>query len=183
MLLKSNIGTEFWGAAALYWVETRNHLPHSSINNEIPIAKHTGQKPDVSWFRPFGSRATVFRGKGHVNHHKISPRGEPGVFIGLGSSFGSKAWLVFCPAHNRIFASRNVVFDETLFPLREHDQRIYGKYDYAVVEEMRASKHVTTLDQEPLMKASLLWPLEAIEALQCESAAQDLSPKPAVNDN
>ena len=28
MLLQSNLGTEFWGAAALYWVETHNHLQH-----------------------------------------------------------------------------------------------------------------------------------------------------------
>ena len=126
----------------------------------------------------------MFRGKGHVDHHKISPRGEPGVFIGLGTSHGSKSWLVFCPRLNRIFSSRNVTFDETLFPLRKYDQRIYGKYDYAVVEEMRARKFVNTLDQEPPIKASTLWPLEAIENLQCESGDNMQETKtPNVNDD
>ena len=47
MLLQRDIATEFWGAAVLYGVETRNHLLHLSINNEIPVAKHTVQKPDI----------------------------------------------------------------------------------------------------------------------------------------
>jgi len=48
---------------------------------------------------------------------------------------------------------------------------------------MRASKHVATIDQDPPTKASLLWPIEAIEGLQCESMPpQELSPKPTVND-
>ena len=49
-------------------------------------------------------------------------------------------------------------------------QRIYWKYYYAVVEEMRSSKHVNTLDpwQDPPPGPSLLWPLKSIEKLQCE---------------
>jgi hypothetical protein len=122
MLMQSNLGQEFWGAAALYWVETRNHLPNSAIDDKIPIERFNGKTPDISWFRPFGCRATVFRGKDYVDHHKISSRGEPGVFIGLGTSHGSKAWMVYCPHLNRIFSSRNVKFDETFFPLRKFDQ-------------------------------------------------------------
>ena len=97
LLLQSNLGVEFWGAAALYLIETRNHLPHAGINDEIPIEQHTGRTPDISWFKPFGCLATVFQGTNHVKHHKISPRCEPGVFIGLGTAHGSKAWIVYCP--------------------------------------------------------------------------------------
>ena len=76
LLLQSNLDIEFWGAAALYWVETRNHLPHLSIEDEIPIELHTGTVPNVGWFKLFGCRATVFRGKDHIDHHKISPQPE-----------------------------------------------------------------------------------------------------------
>jgi hypothetical protein len=117
MMMQSNAPLEFWGAAALYWVEAKNHLPHSSINDKIPIQEHTGRVPDISWFRPFGCRATVFRGKDHVEHVKISARGEPGIFVGLGSAQGKKAWLVYSPDKNRIYASRNVTFNKTFFPL------------------------------------------------------------------
>eukprot|EP00961_Rhodomonas_salina_P274475 3708651-Rhodomonas_salina.1 len=66
-----------------------------------------GRPADVSWFRPFGCRATVYPGKKHIEHYKlpVSPRGEPGVFVGLGLSEGKKEWLVFVPHLNRIFAS------------------------------------------------------------------------------
>ena len=47
MLLQSNLRLEFWGAAALYWVETRNHLPHSLIEDEIPIEVHNNNTPDI----------------------------------------------------------------------------------------------------------------------------------------
>lgn len=50
MLKQSNLGTEFWGAAALYFVETRNHLPHSSIENKIPFEERTGKTPTYLGF-------------------------------------------------------------------------------------------------------------------------------------
>eukprot|EP00961_Rhodomonas_salina_P266396 3601092-Rhodomonas_salina.1 len=86
ILLQSNLPLEFWGMAALYIVETYNVLPHSCIDNKIPYEEHTGRRANVSMFRPFGCIETVFRGKDHVAHHKISPHGEPGVFVGLGTA-------------------------------------------------------------------------------------------------
>ena len=121
LLLQSNLSIEFWGLAALYIVESYNVLPHSSINNKIPYEEHTGRRANVSMFRAFGCRATVFRGKTHVQHHKISPRVEPGIFVGLGLSAGTKAWLVYSPRLNTIFTSCDVQFDELFFPLRTHD--------------------------------------------------------------
>lgn len=157
-------------------METRIHLTHSSIGDKIPIEQHTGRKPDIGWFMPFGCCATVFQGKDHVDHHKISARGEPGVFIWLGTSHGSKAWMVYCPQRNRIFSSRNVTFDETFFPLRKFNQRIYGKYDYAVVEEMRASRFVNTLDKTPPTE-SVLFPLASLEEMYCDPLAVESDDK------
>ena len=111
ILLQSNLAIEFWGLAALYIVESYNVLPHSGIKNKIPFEEHTGRRANVSWFRLFGCRASVYRGKDHVDHHKLSPRGEPGVFVGLGTAEGRKAWLVYVPQLNKIFASHDVQFD------------------------------------------------------------------------
>eukprot|EP00961_Rhodomonas_salina_P302789 3940980-Rhodomonas_salina.1 len=97
ILLQSNLPVEFWGLAALYIVESYNVLQHSGINNKIPFEEHTGRRADVSWFQPFGCCAMVFRGKDHIDHHKISPWGEPGVFVGLGTAENKKAWLVYAP--------------------------------------------------------------------------------------
>eukprot|EP00286_Rhodomonas_abbreviata_P028108 CAMPEP_0181313458 /NCGR_PEP_ID=MMETSP1101-20121128/14257_1 /TAXON_ID=46948 /ORGANISM="Rhodomonas abbreviata, Strain Caron Lab Isolate" /LENGTH=1511 /DNA_ID=CAMNT_0023420409 /DNA_START=376 /DNA_END=4908 /DNA_ORIENTATION=+ len=92
LLLHSQLPPEFWGACALYYTDVYNHLPHASLNHEIPHTIHTGQQADVSWFRPFGCRATLFRGRDLVEHHKLAPRGEQGVFIGLGMTHGYKSW-------------------------------------------------------------------------------------------
>ena len=73
LLKQSNLGVEFWGAAALYWIETRNYLPHSAIEDKILYEQHTGKTLNISWFRPFGCCATMFQGVTHVDHHKISP--------------------------------------------------------------------------------------------------------------
>jgi len=62
-LLSSNLPPEFWGFAAVNWVDVYNHLPHSSIDNMTPWQVEKGTKPDVSMFRPFGCRVTVFRGR------------------------------------------------------------------------------------------------------------------------
>jgi len=56
-------------------------------------------------------------------------------------SHGRKCWLVYSPNLNRIFVSRNVTFDETLFPLKGTDQRVFGKYDNQSVQQLRASAY------------------------------------------
>lgn len=81
ILLQSGLAPEFWGAAALYYTDVYNHLPHSALDGEIPAEIHNGKQADVSWFRPFGCRCTVFRGRDLVEHSKLAPRGEQGVFL------------------------------------------------------------------------------------------------------
>jgi len=144
LLLHSQLPLEFWGAAALYYTDVYNHLPHASLDEEIPHTIHTGKQADVLWFRPFGCSATLFRGRDLVEHHKLAPRGEQGVFLGLGMTHGYKSWVVYCPRLNRVFVSRNVTFDETLFPMCQHDQRVLGFYDQHAVTEMRADAYSDT---------------------------------------
>jgi len=75
-LLQSQMAPEFWGLAAHYCVDVYNHTPHSSLDGRIPYAVHYDRRLDVSWFRPFGCEATLYRGRDIVEHHKLSPRGE-----------------------------------------------------------------------------------------------------------
>mmetsp|Transcript_61726 Transcript_61726/g.127532 ORF Transcript_61726/g.127532 Transcript_61726/m.127532 type:complete len:383 (+) Transcript_61726:3261-4409(+) len=138
LLLQSQLPPEFWGCAAHFYTDVYNHLPHSSINNAIPYAVHHNTTPDVSWFCPFGCDVTVYQGKDLVEHGKLAPRGEKGVFICLGMTHGRKCWLVYSPRMNSIFATRNATFDETLFPLKGTDQRVFGKYDNHAIQQMRA---------------------------------------------
>eukprot|EP00961_Rhodomonas_salina_P105951 1426930-Rhodomonas_salina.1 len=56
-------------------------------------------------------------------------------------SHGRKCWLVYSPLLNTIFASRNVTFDDTLYPMKDRDQRVYGYYDNEAVTQMRADAY------------------------------------------
>lgn len=59
-LLSAGLSAEFWAFAAQNWVDIYNHLPHASLNYKTPWEVEMGSQPDVSWFRPFGCRVTVF---------------------------------------------------------------------------------------------------------------------------
>eukprot|EP00961_Rhodomonas_salina_P283173 3826826-Rhodomonas_salina.1 len=101
----------------------------------------TGKQPDVSWFRTYGCSSVVYQGKELVEHHKLVPRGESGVFGGLGLMMGSKAWLIYSSRLNTIYASTNCTFDETLFPARATDQQVFGYYYAGSIDTFRADMH------------------------------------------
>ena len=128
-LLSSGLGPEFWGLAAQNWIDIYNHLPHAALQFKTPWEAETSSQPDISWFRPFGCRVTVFRGRDNVAHHKLAPRGEPCIYVGLGFSQGQKGWFCWSPQTKRMYCTRNCVFDETFMPMRLTDQRILGYYD------------------------------------------------------
>ena len=123
-LLSSNLPPEFWAFAAHTYVDIYNRLPHQSLGNVSPWSLETGTQPDFSMFRPFGCRATCFLGKLRATHHKVAPRGEACIYVGLGYTHGSKGWILFCPATRRLYCTKNALFDETFLPMRVEDQRI-----------------------------------------------------------
>jgi len=128
-LLAANGPPEFWAFAAINFIDVYNRLPHASLGGKSPWEIEKKSIPNLSWFKPFGCRVTVYLGKDRVEHHKISPRGEPAVYLGLGFSKGMKGWLCYSPRLQRLFCTRNCIFDETFMPLRVHDQRIRSVRD------------------------------------------------------
>jgi hypothetical protein len=139
-LYSSGLPFEFWGFAAINWADVYNHLPHSALKGRTPWEAQYGTLPDVSWFRPFGCRVTVFRGRDEVAHHKLAPRGEACVYVGLGFYSGHKGWLCYSPRLKRLFCTRHCRFDETFMPMRTHDQRILGFYDSTPRRQMLADQ-------------------------------------------
>jgi hypothetical protein len=82
-------------------------------------------------FRPFGCRATDFIGekKQNLEHHKLAPRGEACIYLGLGYTRGYKGYICYNPENQKLYCTRNVVFDETFMPGRATDQRVLRHYD------------------------------------------------------
>ena len=60
MIYDANLPMEFWGYAIVHFVEVYNRTPHSSLGNKTPWECEKGTLPDVSMFRVFGCRATVY---------------------------------------------------------------------------------------------------------------------------
>jgi len=52
-----------------------------------------------------------------------------GVYLGVGTTHGRRAFIVYSPPTSRVYATVDARFDETYFPFRTTNQRVYGQ-DY-----------------------------------------------------
>eukprot|EP00961_Rhodomonas_salina_P147323 1982588-Rhodomonas_salina.1 len=91
-----------------------------------------------------------FHSQDLVDHHKLAPHGERGVFLGLGMSHCCKCWLVYALRLNSIFASRNVTFDDTLYQLKDCYQLVYGYYNNTANTQMSADAYCLGINDTPL---------------------------------
>jgi hypothetical protein len=69
----------------------------------------TGNKPNVSYFRVFGSKCYILVKKGR--HSKFAPKVVEGFLLGYDSN--TKAYTVFNKSLGLVQVSSDVVFDET----------------------------------------------------------------------
>jgi len=83
-LLQSGMLFAFWGAAVILLTDIYNSCPHTSLHGDSPHFRRTRKHPDMSFFRRFGCGMVVFRGKDLVEHRKLAPRGENGMYLGTG---------------------------------------------------------------------------------------------------
>ena len=116
LALQSGLPLEFWSYFVRYAVIILNHLL-SSVTGQPPIVAH-GLQEYGHRLRAFGCYCVVHQGKAKVENSKLSPRGIRAVFLGLGHDQGMRCWLALDPHTGHILKSNHVVFDETIFPLR-----------------------------------------------------------------
>jgi len=115
VLLQSGMPFAFGGAAVILVTDIYNSCPLTSLHGDSPHFRQTGKHPDMLFFRPFGCAMVVFRGKDLVEHRKMAPRGERGVYLGTGKQFGRRAFMCYSARLNRVFASVDCEVDVT-FP-------------------------------------------------------------------
>ena len=90
--------------------------------------------PDLTFFRPFGCTMIVHRGRDLVEHSKLAPRGEKCIYLGVGTTHGRRAFIGYSARLNRVYATVEAKFDETHFPMRTTNQRVYGRHHQAHVD-------------------------------------------------
>ena len=103
---------KFWDEAYLTVVHLINILPSRVIKNETPTERFFHTKPDYAPLRIFG--CACWPDLRPYNNRKLMVRSKQCVFLGYSAQHkGVKCLDV---ATERVYISRDVVFDETKFP-------------------------------------------------------------------
>ena len=134
-----------------------NKLPTPNLSNKTPWESLFHSKPTLSHLRAFGSQC--FPLLTPYNKHKLQPKFVPCIFLGY--PFTSKGYTCLDPSSHRIYTSRHVLFNETVFPgLHTSDQS-------------KSSPQITALSFD-------IW-LNTLHPLHC--CAQNQAPIPTVLDS
>jgi hypothetical protein len=105
----------FWSKAVNTACHAINRLYLLRLLKKTSYELLTGNKPNVSYFRVFGSKCYILVKKGR--HSKFAPKVVEGFLLGYDSN--TKAYRVFNKSSGLVEVSSDVVFDETNGSLRE----------------------------------------------------------------
>lgn len=108
LLFEANLPNSYWTEAVNTANYIRNRLPTKSLNGKTPYEAWTGEVPDLSHLRVFGSH--VFYLDRDPARWKLSQRGHEGRFLGYSEE--SKAFRIWSLKKNKIIISRDVKFIE-----------------------------------------------------------------------
>eukprot|EP00961_Rhodomonas_salina_P106812 1438209-Rhodomonas_salina.2 len=120
LLRHANLLKAWWGWAVTHTVEVKNEMPCSANpGRRSPNMVYYKRAPNVKMIRTFGCHAVLHLDKDAVSDGALSDRCIEGIFLGLSSSEGRKAYSVWCPHNNYVYYCTNVTFDETHIQLLE----------------------------------------------------------------
>jgi transposase InsO family protein len=111
-------GSSLWGEAMSYVTYLRNRTPHASLDMQAPIdllpsLGNTTRDHVHIW----GCRACVYIDKKEAGH--LARRAWYGIFVGVDAT--KLGYRVYDPETGAVHVSRNVVLDESVYPLRDPD--------------------------------------------------------------
>jgi histone deacetylase 1/2 len=106
---------KFWDEAFLTATYLINMLPSKVIEFETPVQRLLKETPDYNSLRVFG--CACWPNLRPYNNHKLSFRSTRCVFLGYSSRH--KGFKCLEPNTGRVYISRDVIFDESVFPF-EH---------------------------------------------------------------
>jgi hypothetical protein len=109
MLREFKSPERFWSEAVNIACHAINRLYMHRLLKKTSYELLTGNKPNVSYFRVFGSKCYIPVKKGR--HSKFAPKAVEGFLLGYDSN--TKAYRVFNKSLGLVEVSSDVVFDET----------------------------------------------------------------------
>ena len=99
---------QFWGEAINTAIHVLNQVSSRTLHGDTPYTKWYGVKPDVSYFRVFGSLCYAHIPK--PLRCKLDSKARECIFVGY--CLTSKAYRLWCPQQKKIVIARNVIFYE-----------------------------------------------------------------------
>lgn len=115
LLSQASMPLKFWDKAFLTVVFLINQIPSKVIDFDTPIVRLQGKAPDYSFLRVFG--CAVWPNLRPYNTLKLQFCSKRCVFIGYNNLH--KGFKCLNPSDGRVYISRDVVFDEIVFPFSE----------------------------------------------------------------
>jgi hypothetical protein len=109
MLDEYNTPDRFWAEAINTACYSINRLYLHRILKKISYELLTGKKPNVSYFRVFGSKCFILIKRGRKS--KFTPKAVEGFLLGYDSN--TRAYRVFNKSTGLVEVSCDIVFDET----------------------------------------------------------------------
>ena len=108
MLAESKLTKSFWAEAIATAVFLSNRSPKESLNGATPEECWTGEKPDLSFLKVFGSKAysyvpSQFRSK-------LEPKTRPCIMVGYCQN--QKGYRLWDPQQEKVISARDPVFQE-----------------------------------------------------------------------
>lgn len=112
LLAHAAMPLKFWDEAFLTAVFLINRLPTKTLDNDTPLSRLYGETPDYTFLRTFG--CACWPNLRPYNSHKLQFRSKRCVFLGYSNSH--KGFKCLDPSEGRVYISRDVVFDEHVYP-------------------------------------------------------------------
>jgi hypothetical protein len=109
MLNEYKTPDQFWAEAINIACYSINRLYLHRILKKTSYELLTGKKPNVSYFRVFGSKCFIFIKRGRKS--KFAPKAVEGFLLGYDSN--TRAYRVFNKSTGLVEVSFDIVFDET----------------------------------------------------------------------
>lgn len=108
MLMDAELPNHFWAEAVNTANYVRNRMPARSLDGKTPFEAWTGNVPDISNLRIFGSK--VYYLDRNPERSKLDQRGHEGVFLGYSDE--SKGYRIWSKEKRKVIVSRDVKFFE-----------------------------------------------------------------------
>jgi transposase InsO family protein len=120
ILTHAHMPLKFWDEAFLTASYLINRIPTRVIDNTSPLERLFQKSPNYSWLRVFGY--ACWPNLRPYQTQKLSFRSKQCVFISYSSLH--KGYKCLDPDSSRVYISRDVIFDEHVFPFAHLSQAL-----------------------------------------------------------